>query len=53
LSLGLAGALSVHRLEVLDPAIQTTVAFHQFISNTPDFVDDRIASHEDGLQPPV
>jgi len=45
LSLRLVGALSVHRLEVLDPAIETTIAFHQLISNTPDFVNDYIASH--------
>jgi|GEM_PF-7034470 len=45
----LAGALAVHRLQMLDPALQAAVSFHQLIANAPDFVDDYITAHESRL----
>jgi hypothetical protein len=42
----LAGALSIHCLKVFNPTVQSTVALHQLVSNTSDFLDDGIASHD-------
>jgi hypothetical protein len=44
--LRLPSAFPVHRLKVLDPAIQTTIFSYEFFPNPPDFVDDHIVPHD-------
>jgi hypothetical protein len=43
------GAVAVHCLQMLDPAVQPAISFHEFVSNSPDFVHDHVRAHESRL----
>jgi hypothetical protein len=48
-SLCLATPRTIHGLQVFDPAVQTTVSFHEHVPDTSNFIDVGIATHESRL----